>query len=267
MTCGRISRPLHTGENMHKVTRGIVLREVNYKDADKILTVFTEDEGKITVSARGARRKSSRCAAASQLLVYSEMTLFSYKGRWSLNEAVTIETFRGLRDDVELLTLGSYFAELLEGVTGEEVPEPELLQLLLNSLYALGELKKTPELVKSAFEIRAMCLSGFEPTLSSCCACGAEQPEKPQLALSAGLLHCDKCTVPEAGISMPLCTSSLAAARYISRCDAKKLFSFSLPEDALRRLCDTSEAYVMTQLERGFRTLDFWHELKLHEQR
>ncbi len=247
---------------MHKATRGIILREVNYKEADKILTVFTEDEGKLTVSARGARRKGSRYAAASQLLVYSEMTLFSYKGRWSLNEAVTLETFRGLRDDIELLTLGSYFAELIEGVTGEEVPEPELLQLLLNSLYALGELKKTPQLVKSAFEIRAMCLSGFEPMLKSCCVCGADQPEEPQLSLSAGLLHCARCHVPDSGISMPLCASSLAAARYISCCDAKKLFSFSLPEDALKRLCNTSEAYVMTQLERGFRTLDFWRELK-----
>ena len=64
---------------MHIKTRGLVLRETNYKEADKILTVLTQDEGKRTVKARGCRRRGSRLAAAAQLLVYSEMTLFAYR--------------------------------------------------------------------------------------------------------------------------------------------------------------------------------------------
>ena len=59
---------------MHRIVEGIVLRETDTKEADKILTVLTKSEGKISVIARGARRKNSRIAAASQLLVYSEMT-------------------------------------------------------------------------------------------------------------------------------------------------------------------------------------------------
>ena len=94
---------------MHRIVEGIVLRETETKGADKILTILTRTEGKLAVIARGARRRRSRIAAAAQLLVYSEMTLYQ-KGNWSiLDEASTLELFDGVRQDVEFLALGSYF--------------------------------------------------------------------------------------------------------------------------------------------------------------
>ena len=72
---------------MHMTTRALVLREVNYKESDKILTVLTEQEGKLTVSARGCRKKGGAIAAASQMLVYSEMALYEFQGRWAVKEA------------------------------------------------------------------------------------------------------------------------------------------------------------------------------------
>ena len=70
---------------MHIATQGLVLREVNYKESDKILTVLTAEGGKRTVKARGCRRKNSPLAASAQLLVYSNMTLFAYQDRITLN--------------------------------------------------------------------------------------------------------------------------------------------------------------------------------------
>ena len=70
---------------MFKTTKGLILREVKYKEADRILTVLTEDMGKITVKARGALRKGSKVAAATQLFAFSELTMFENKGRWSVN--------------------------------------------------------------------------------------------------------------------------------------------------------------------------------------
>ena len=72
---------------MFLTTRGLVLREVRYKESDKILTVLTQHEGKVTVRARGALRKGSRITAATQLLTYSDMTIFENRGRRTLNEA------------------------------------------------------------------------------------------------------------------------------------------------------------------------------------
>jgi DNA repair protein RecO (recombination protein O) len=109
---------------MYITTNGLVLRETIYKESSKILTVLTEQEGKITVSARGARRRGSKTAAATQYLSFSEMTLVQSHGRWTLPEAQSIELFSGLRDDLEKLSLGAYFAELLEAVADEDNPSP-----------------------------------------------------------------------------------------------------------------------------------------------
>ena len=107
----------------HFVTRGLVLREVNYKESDKILTVLAEGEGKRTVKAPGCRRKNNSLSAAGQLLVYSEMTLFDFQERLSLKEANTLNEFRGVREDLEKLSLGSYFAEAAEAVAERSRPE------------------------------------------------------------------------------------------------------------------------------------------------
>jgi len=250
----------------HFVTRGLVLREVDYKEGDKILTVLTEGEGKQTVKAPGCRRKNSPLAAASQLLVYSEMTLFDYQDRLSLKEASTLNEFRGAREDLEKLSLGSYFAEVCEAVAEEGVETPGLLSLVLNSLYALDKLSKPLALVKAAFEMRLCCLVGYAPLLDACAVCGAEEPLEPRLSLGEGVLHCARCREglgEDGGLSMPLDAPSLAALRHIAYGDPKRLFSFTLPEESLDKLAGAAESFLIRQLERGFRTLDFYKSLRL----
>ena len=106
------------------VTKGIVLRATATKEADYILNILTDSLGRIAVVARGARRKGSRIAASCELLAFSELTLYQ-RGNWYyLDEASTISLFDGVRQDIELLSLASYFAEMTECVTAEDEPAP-----------------------------------------------------------------------------------------------------------------------------------------------
>ena len=248
----------------HLVTKALVLREVNYKESDKILTVLAQGQGKRTVKAQGCRRKNSPLAAGSQLLVFSDMTLYDYQDRWALKEAATQEEFRGLRADLTKLALGTYFAEVCEAASEEGIETPGLLSLILNSLYALDKLDKPPAVVKAAFEMKLCCLTGYEPLVDGCAVCGAPEPEQPRLNLSEGVLHCGKCReeLGDVGISMPLDGPSLAALRYIAYGDPRRLFSFQLPDQSLSLLAGAAESFLLTQLERGFRTLDFYKGLQ-----
>ena len=248
---------------MHMTTKALVLRDVDYKESDKILTLLTQEAGKLTASARGCRKKGSPVAAGVQLLAWSDLVLYEYRGRWTVKEAAVEREFLGLRRDVERLALACYFAEAAEALAVADVPAPELLSLVLNSLYALDQMPQKPlALVKAAFELRLMCAAGYEPILDGCAVCGAERPEEPRFHLREGVLHCARCRdeVGE-GISMPLDGPALAAMRHIAYGDAKRLLSFSLGEESLRLLGDLTEAYLHTQLERGFRTLDFYKQL------
>ena len=152
---------------MFNTTKALVLREVRYKEADRMLTLLTSTDGKLTAKARGALRRSSRTAAATQQMTYSELTLFGNRGKWTVNEGTVIESFDGLRSDIEAFSLGCYFAECLEALSVEDQPDEELLQLALNSLYALSRKLYDRRLIKAAFELRLMCLSGYAPDLSS----------------------------------------------------------------------------------------------------
>lgn len=244
------------------VLKGIVLRETQTKETDKILTVLTAERGRLPVIARGARRKNSALAAASQLLAFSELVVYERRNWYLLDEAATISLWDNVRGDVERLALASYFAEMAEAVTGEDVPAEETLALLLNSIYALDTRAKPPELVKAAFELKLLSLSGYEPLVGNCAACGADSPREPMFDAGRGVLVCRACADAAARGLLPLDPGSLAAMRHVLGSGRKRMLSFSLNGETMARFSRACEVFARVQLERDFRTLDFYKGLQ-----
>ena len=245
---------------MYLKTQGLVLRVTDYNDKDALLTLLTPNYGKLTVKARGLRRKNSPLIAPCQLLAYGEYVLFDYKGNLTVNEATSIELFQNLRKDLCILSLGSYFAQAAELLCQEDAPNPELLSLVLNCLYGLSKLGIPREKVKAVFELRIASLAGYMPELSGCQVCGREDPDRFDLA--AGSLVCSRCSgIQSAGIRMPVNDAVVQAMRYIVNCDPKRLFAFELGAENLTLLAQITEGYLCTQLERGFSALDFYKSL------
>ena len=244
---------------MYLTTPGLVLRVTDYNDRDALLTLLTPECGKLTVKARGLRRKNSPLIAPCQLLAYGEFTLFEYRGQYTVNEAHSIELFSPLRRDLCKLSLGTYFAQAAEVVAQEDLPNPEVLSLVLNCLHGLSKLDVPENKVKAVFELRIACLAGYQPDLFGCHVCGCQTPEL--FDISEGLLECGKCRGSGGGIRMPVSTGILEAMRYICLCEPKKLFAFQLGAENLDKLAGITEAYLCAQLERGFSTLDFYKSL------
>ena len=118
------------------VTCGAVLRETETKEADKILTVLTADHGRISVIARGARRKSCRFAAACQTLAYSELAL-THRGDWYyLNEGTTRALFDGLRTaDYPTDTVEQIIREELAVYLAGDATEDETAERIQSRVY------------------------------------------------------------------------------------------------------------------------------------
>ena len=245
---------------MYLTIQGLVLRVTTYNDTDALLTVLTKDKGKLTLKARGLRRKNSPLTAPCQLLGYSNFTLFENKGYYTINEASVIELFHPLRKDLQKLSLATYFAQVADVMSQEDIPNPQLLSLLLNCIYGLCKLSVTEKQIKAVFELRIAVLGGYEPDLHGCYKCGCAYPDR--FHLSEGHLECGDCrnTTTE-GIRLPIWHGTLDAMRYICQCDDKKLFSFTVGEESLEQLSQITEGYLVTQLERGFSTLDFYKTL------
>ena len=245
---------------MYLTIQGLVLRVTDYNDRDALLTLLTKKHGKLTVKARGLRRKNSPLTAPCQLLAYGEFTLFENRGYYTVNEAHSLELFQNLRRDLLKLSLGTYFAQAAEVISQEDMPNPELLSLVLNCLFALSKLEEPLEKVKAVFELRAACIAGYEPDLSGCHACG--EPYAQRFDVSAGSLECVNHRNPDSGgLRLPVSPGTLDAMRYLTLCDPKRLFGFQAGEQTLEQLAQVTEVYLTTQLERGFTTLDFYKSL------
>lgn len=247
---------------MYLTVRGVVLRVADYNDRDALLTVLTQKHGKLTVKARGLRRKNNPLTAVCQLLAFGEFTVFEYQGQYTINEGRVLNLFQGLRTDMESLSLASYFAQVSEVLSQEDYPTPELQSLLLNCLYALSDLKLDGTQVKAVFELRAACISGYTPDLYGCHVCGSQEPTR--FDLSSGLLECASCRdASSSGIRLPVSVPMLEAMRFICFCDPKKIFSFRLDGSEMKKLSGLTESFLSTQLERGFPALDFYKSLFL----
>ena len=247
---------------MYLNTKGLVVRVTPYNDTDAILSVLTPNYGKLAVKARGLRRKNSPLIAPCQLLAYGEFTVFEYRGTFTINEAHSIELFQQLRKDLSKLSLGTYFAQVAEVISQEDLSNPELLSLLLNCLYALAKMDIQEEMVKAVFELRCACLAGYTPDLYACHRCGNQLPDR--FDISEGHLECANCKYPGTdGIRLPIDAGILDAMRYICNCDPKKLFSFAAGKQTIETLSNITESYLTTQLERGFSSLDFYKSLQI----
>ena len=245
---------------MFRTENALILREVRFRESDRILTVLTADSGKMTLSAHGALSKKSRIAAATQQLTYSELTIFEKNGRYTVREGVMKEGFPGLRLDLERLALGSYFAECLEQYAGEEQPEPELMQLGLNCLYALSEGLGCCEKIKTVFELRLMTAEGYAPASASCAVCGRTDITEPLFLLEEGQIVCRACR--KTGRTLPLTDDGLAVLRHIVQAPPKKILAFHIPDEELHLLGAVAECWLLQCSDRSFQTLSYYKNLQ-----
>ena len=242
---------------MQIVEKGLILRETPYKEADVMLCILTECSGKLSVVARGAKRKGSKVSAAIQLFTYSEFTLYESGGRYTLNEAEPVEMFFGIRNDIVKLSLASYFAEVLEQASDEDSINPELLRLGLNALFALSKTDIPKEKIKAVFELRAAELSGYAPTLSDCIFCDCKS-ELKYFDIKNGGVVCEKCNV---GGNIAVDASVIDAMKYIVSADVKRIFSFSINDDSMKNLAKISNEYLRFHFDRNFKTDAFYKGL------
>lgn len=146
---------------------GIVLKEMPLGEADKLLTVFSKEQGRISVVAKGAKKPGSRFLAAASVFAYSDMELVKGRSMYVLRNANIISSFYGLREDFDILTSAAEIAKLTLKVIQEELPDPETMELLLKVLSFLEHKKRSPKLIEAVFTIRLLCIQGMITDLNS----------------------------------------------------------------------------------------------------
>ncbi len=251
--------------------KGLVLRSVDLKESDRLITVFTEEMGVVSALAKGAKSLKSRKMSSTMQFCYSSFVLYKKGEHYWIRDAELIESFFEIRNSIESLALASYIVDVLSDVTVSQ-EEGSLLRLSLNTLYAIGKGKHSLDKIKAAFEIRCASILGFMPDILAC-ACG-ERTGNFYFDIMGGYIKCYACAERdrkerrdredphESHIIRILSEGAKTALGYCIHSPLEKIFSFNISDDDMSLFTAAAEQYLLHQLGRSFSTLDFYKEVK-----
>ncbi len=256
----------------------LILRAVDRGDNDKLLTVLAPTFGRFYAILKGAHSIKRREAAATEPFTYSNIEFYEKNGVKWVKNATAIETFPGIRYDMDKLFLAAYFADVASELSDEREAGGEILSLTLNALHMLSSGRSENSHIKAVFELRAAAVSGYLPEVDACGRCGAPLGEESYLDVMGGCLVCGTCLqkaaalhplpevneLGERSVLCPLTVAAAAAFAFVVKTDRRRIFSFQLTDGISKDLFSrAAEAYLLHHLERGFQTLESYKRLQL----
>ncbi len=248
-------------------THAVVLSRRDYNDADRILTVFTPGLGKRDLIAKGVRKTTSRKAGHLELLTHASLLVAQARTWDIITEAVTIESFRHVRENLESIGFASYACELVAAFTEADDESEPLWDLLLATLRSLDGSSQAAShseqlLLMRWFELHLLGLAGFQPQFFHCLAC--EEPLTPvinYLSLHQGGVFCPRCGQSQADVEA-LEPDVLKVLRYLQSQPWPAVQKVTIRLHIMRQVENILYRYVLTVLERHLKSADFIRKLQ-----
>lgn len=242
-------------------SEAIVLRRTDFGEADRLLTLYSRDFGKIKAVAKGARKPQSRKTGHVELFMRSNFLFATGRDIAILTQAEMVQPYAALRDDLILTTYAAYVVELLDRFTVEEDKHSGIYQLLAD---ALGWLTTHEDvlLVARFYELRLLGLAGFRPQLFHCVACGEPIEERDQFfSAELGGILCPNCR-EEDRRAVGITAVSTKVLRYLQTRPWDTVHNLRLKRAVHTELENVMHYYITYVLERNLKSVEFLHRLR-----
>jgi DNA repair protein RecO (recombination protein O) len=235
----------------------VVLRHADWGEADRILTLYTREYGKLRVVAKGARKMRSRKAGHLEPFTHITVQLARARDLSIVTQVETLDAYLPLREDLLLMGYASYVMELLDRFTyDEEGNNPVIFRLLTETLGRLS-LQIEPWLALRYYEMRLLDSLGFRPQLFTCSNCAREiQPEDQYFSASSGGVVCPRCGAGLPGL-WQISMGSLKYLRHFQRSNFKDATRANPTKAEQREIETLMQAYFTYLLERSLNTPGF----------
>jgi DNA repair protein RecO (recombination protein O) len=240
----------------------VVLRHANWGEADRILTLYTREQGKVRVIAKGARKIRSRKAGHLEPFTHITVQLAKSRDLPIVTQVETLEAYLPLRENLVLTGYASYVMELLDRFTyDQEGGHPSLFRLLLDTLARLCK-ETDPWLPIRYYEIRLLDYLGFRPQLFQCANCRSEIEAVAQyFSPSAGGVICPKCGNGLPGL-WPVAVETLKYLRHFQRSAYSEASRAKVAPNTQKEVETLMQAYFTYLLERELNTPGFIKKVK-----
>lgn len=179
-----------------KSHEAIVLKNINYKDTDKIYSLFVRDLGKISAKARGVRKFSSKRLSFLDSLNIVKIGIVGDHDIKTLTEVSLVNSFRGIKSDFNKLKSALYIIEIVSLYLNESPDYEELYQLMVKCLLRLEETSYSDTRIENYFEFQFLKLTGYELNFSYCSFCNSTVLDKSNFTFNyeKGSLVCSDCS-------------------------------------------------------------------------
>lgn len=171
-------------------TEAIVIRRANLGEADRLVTLFARDRGKIAVVAKGARKPKSRFAGRLELFTHLHALLAVGRSLDVVSQVEVVEPFAQVRTDLGRLGYASFVAEVTERATADREPAPDLFAALRAALTMVGE--GDAEVAAMWYAARTLVLIGYAPVVERCVVCSRKLSESATFSCALGGALCER---------------------------------------------------------------------------
>ena len=237
-------------------TQAITIGYANYREYDRVLTLFTPEHGLMTATAYAVRRAKSEIRACADLFFYGEFVLKQNdKGYISVSSIDMTDIFYDLRTDINRLSCATYMCDFVRSTALSGFDQSEYFVLLVRSLQALCYDKPDYRAIKLKFEISAMELLGYGAIFDVCAVCGEKLEGRIRFSDSAGGAVCQKCNPERHGAEISL--RALATLKQISAMPLKSLNVLKINNEVFEEISKHFKRYMYWHLERSFKSAAF----------
>jgi DNA repair protein RecO (recombination protein O) len=242
-------------------TEAIVLRRSDFGEADRLLTVFTPERGKLRLVAKGARKPSSRKSGHVELFTRSQFLVAVGRELDIVTQAETLEPFLALREDLLRTTYAYYVADLADAFTADRDENRHIFDLLNDAFGWLCVAGDLP-LVARYYELHLLGLAGYQPQLFVCGGCGKRlEPEVNYLSAADGGVFCPMCGHHRMAGSK-LSVNALKVLRFLQTREWETCQHLRLRPASHAEIEHAMHHYITYHLERKLRSVDFIHRLR-----
>ena len=278
-------------ERLYRV-EAIVLKRTDYGEADRLLTLFTPDLGKLRAIAKGARKPSSRKSGHVELFTHTHLLVAKGKQLDVVTQADTLDAFLPLRDNLERVGYAYYLAELVDRFSEEgdaasrggtrsdlksSLPRDDaaeenraVFDLLLHALAVLGDSTSEPDLLARFFELRLLQYVGYRPQLFNCIHCRKviEPIDNYFSAEAGGVLDPDCVQTQREQIAeraydaQVISLNALKIMRYLQTREWEAVRGLRLNGEAMSEVEALMLRYITHHLERNLKSVEFLRELR-----
>jgi DNA repair protein RecO (recombination protein O) len=240
--------------------RAVVLRKLDYGEADRIFTLLTRDHGKVGAIAKGVRRPSSKLGPSLEL--YGHVDVLLARGRGELDVVAQVQRVPGYRIEgsVEQVAHAALIAELAERVCEDRHPIEGVYELAVSSLDELSR-ESDPRRASAWFLMTALDLLGYAPQLMNCASCERPLAAKPApFSAEAGGFLCERCGLPA---MEPVPLAAIKVLRLMSSGDAATYRRLKIDSSLMNAIDGVLQAQLEHHLDRRLKSLAFLNSLSV----